>query len=785
MLRIGDKILHQFNRELGPGEVRAIEGGRMRIWFPRLDQTLQFALADNAFVPLTISPGADPERWWLDFSEDVVERLFRGEADSWRAFRNRLDSLRLSRVREADGLGSYLGGRLQIFPHQLHVSELACASDPVRWLLADEVGLGKTVEACLILSRLLRMGRAERVLVVAPSTLTVQWLGELYRKFHQIFILMDSDRRADVFRDQGEDFNPFEVHPRSVISLEELTTDSRAARLAQEARLDLLVVDEAHRLERRPGHPGNPAYRAMKPIVEASRNVLLLSATPLEADVHGFFALLQLLWPAAFPDWEKFQANLRDGVPLYPCTSSTRRVDIGGLPPRVPQPVDIAVWPELAAFEEQALDLPHDNALTRKRRLEALQSAPTRLRGAGADPRIAWIVEQSRRWKKRGEKILIFVATRAGLDEIKQELEFQTHQRIAVFHEELSPGQRDIEVAQFAGPEGPAILVSTECGGEGRNFEFCRRLILFDLPWNPALVEQRIGRLDRISRRRPVEIVYFRPATTLAGQIASLYEALGIFQEPLGGLERSLTHVEHAIQHAALSPRPTLDVPAIVQETHDLRSRANAAVYHHLHQNRYRPELSEPIRRRIPPKLETLTERVVVEACQQFGFDVIDRPDQKTWYIEFGGLALIDHLPNAPPGSRWLGTFDRETAVARESLDFFASGHPLVEGILMELEDGHRGQIALLAVTGAGKRGRALLGVVKRRAEFETHLIDEEGRPRPEWHDLLLAPGATVQDLPKGAWDPDDAWIEAARARLGALAGDGRLVMVAAVEFLP
>lgn len=784
MFKPGDKIIHQFNRDLGPGEVREVGGGRMRVWFPRLEQVMQFAVADNAFVGLTLPAGADPSRWWLDYSEDIVERLIRGEADGIRAFRNRLDGLRLSRVREADGLGSYLGGRLRIFPHQLHVSELACATDPVRWLLADEVGLGKTVEACLILSRLLRTGRAERVLVVAPSTLTVQWLGELYRKFHQIFVLMDADRRADVFKDQGEDFNPFEVHPRSVISLEELTTDTRAARLAREARLDLLVVDEAHRLERRPGHPGNAAYRALAPIVEASRNVLLLSATPLDADVHGFFALLQMLWPAQFPGWERFQENLAAGVPLYPCTSSTRRVDIGGLPPRVARPIDVPEWPALAEREAAALALPHDDALKRKRRLEALQAAVTDLTGA-EDPRLKWLVEGARRWKKRGDKVLIFVHGRKELDLLKQELEFQTGQRIAVFHEDLSPGQRDIEVAQFAGPEGPNILVSTECGGEGRNFEFCRRLILFDLPWNPALVEQRIGRLDRISRRMPVNIVYFRAAGTFAGQIAALYEALGIFQAPLGGLERSLTHVEHAIQHAALSETPTLDIPAIVAETHELREKASAAVYHHLHQNRYRPELAEPIQRRIPPELETLTEKVVVEACHQFGFDAIDRPEQKTWYIEFGNRALIDHLPNAPPGSRWLGTFDRETAVAREQLDFFASGHPLVEGILMELEDGHRGQVGLFAVSHTGRRARALVAVLKQGPEFTTVMLDEDGRERPEWLPHLLGPDARVKDLPPAGWDPEDDWIENARERLGALTARGKLVMVAAVELLP
>ena len=80
-----------------------------------------------------------------------------------------------------------------------------------------------------------------------------------------------------------------------------------------------------------------------------------------------------------------------------------------------------------------------------------------------------------------------------------------------VFHEEFSPARRDTEVARFREPKGPSLLVSTECGGEGRNFEFCRRLILFDLPWKPSVVEQRIGRLDRIGRQIPVDVVYFRP----------------------------------------------------------------------------------------------------------------------------------------------------------------------------------------------------------------------------------------------------------------------------------
>ena len=172
----------------------------------------------------------------------------------------------------------------------------------MRWLLADEVGLGKTVEAGLILNRLVHTGRVERCLVVAPETLTVQWLGELWRKYHQVFVLLDDERLADVARDFGADFNPFDVHRRAVVALETLVERPRLTEQAVAAGIDLLVVDEAHRLRRPPGHPGEPAWRAVAPIAALGRHVLLLTATPLEDDAHGFFRLLQLLRPEEFPE---------------------------------------------------------------------------------------------------------------------------------------------------------------------------------------------------------------------------------------------------------------------------------------------------------------------------------------------------------------------------------------------------------------------------------------------------------------------------------------------------
>ena len=126
-----------------------------------------------------------------------------------------------------------------------------------------------------------------------------------------------------------------------MIALETLVDRPELTAHAVDAGIDLLVVDEAQRLRRPPQHPGEPGYRAIAPIAALGRHVLLLSATPLEDDAHGFFRLLQLLRPDEFPENTDFEARLASGVPLPPCTSSTRRVDIGGLPPRVPMPVDL------------------------------------------------------------------------------------------------------------------------------------------------------------------------------------------------------------------------------------------------------------------------------------------------------------------------------------------------------------------------------------------------------------------------------------------------------------
>jgi ATP-dependent helicase HepA len=636
----GDLLTHRYNPELGVGRVAAVEGRAIVVEFPRAQKTLRIAANSDALVRAETGSGIGDRG---SGGSQVHEHVFTSHDVVVGDVRH------LRRIRET-GLGSFLGGRVRLFPHQLYVAARATQQDPVRWLLADEVGLGKTIEACLILNRLVHTRKIERCLVVAPNALTVQWLGELWRKYHQVFTLLDNARLADVTRDFGANFNPFDVYRRVVVALEMLVERPELTQQAVRAGIDLLIVDEAQRLRRPPGHPGDPAYRAVAPIAALGHHVLLLSATPLEDDAHGFFRLLQLLRPEEFPERVNFKWLLESGTPLPPCTSSTRRSDIGGLPPRIGIPIDL---PE------------------------------------GSTP-LEWLLANAPKWRDAKEKTLVFVAKRDALEALRTALSHRAQLATGAFHEDLSPAQRDTQVARFREPDGPSLLVSTEAGGEGRNFEFCRRLVLFDLPWKPTVVEQRIGRLDRIGRRIPVEVVYFRPARGIDADVARLYEALGVFREPLAGLEPELAHIEGALKQLARDPAASLtdeQLDQLVADARAARTRIREAAYQQLHRDPYRSEMAASILARVPSDLDALVERIVTTACTRFGFRVEHLRGRATFAIEFGSEAIVDSLPGVPGGSSFVGSFDREEAVEDESIDFFASGHPLVEGVIAYFED--------------------------------------------------------------------------------------------------
>ncbi|MDH3283217.1 MAG: SNF2-related protein [Acidobacteriota bacterium] len=838
MWKPGDRLTHRFNPDLGPGVVAAVDGRTLVVEFPGPGTSLRLAADSDAIVPLELGAGSaarlapgdelvtiaevdgdgtclleDGRRvstgslWPAPSSESPIHRLARGEIDPLDNFALRLDVLHLTRMRQARGLGSFLGGRIELFPHQLYAAERATAADTVRWLLADEVGLGKTVEACLIAAHLLRTGRAERTLVVAPETLTVQWLGELWRKYHQVFVLLDDKRRQDIAKELGPEFNPFEAHHQMVISLERLASERRLAEQAAEAGIDLLIVDEAHHLRRPHGHPGNPAYRAIEPVAAQGRHVLLLTATPLEDDAHGFLRLVELLRPDAFRGDAPLEQRLERGEPLPPCTSATRRDDLGGLPPRVPHPIDPAeeAWAERSELERALRAVPAGNEVARRRKAERIARAlasgaaldgllgpgdkDLRARGRRCDetdPRIDWLAREGQAWRANGDKTLVFVAHRATLELLRRELSRRAQLRTGMFHEDLSAAQRDIEVAQFRLDSGPSLLVSTECGGEGRNFQFCHRLVLFDLPWNPVAVEQRIGRLDRIGRRMPVAIVYFRPPSGVGAAVARLYEQIRIFEKPLGGLDRELADVRRAIEEVAVSEEEAISPSAfddVLSEALDAERRVQAAAYHELHREPYRREMEEEILARVPEELDELTEDVVLAACERLGLVTEPLRDGRFWSIELGRAALVESLPFVPGGSSYVGTFRRELAVENESDDFYASGHPLVEGLLAELESSPSGRVALLHVSAEkDEKGLGLAAIYADGPRFDVVCVDMDGRPRPGWAERLRERPLRSKRVRAAEWTSQPGWEKAIRRLASHLVHEDPPVAVALIR---
>jgi ATP-dependent helicase HepA len=230
--------------------------------------------------------------------------------------------------------------------------------------------------------------------------------------------------------------------------------------------------------------------------------------------------------------------------------------------------------------------------------------------------------------------------------------------------------------------------------------------------------------------------VYFRPPAGIGADVVRLFEALGLFREPLAGLEPQLVHVEGALEEVALDPLASLSgerFEALVSEARAARTRIREAAYQQLHRDPYRSEMAAGILARVPGELDALNEEVVVTACIGLGF-TIERPrGRRIFAIELGNGALVDGLPGVPGGSSYIGSFDREEALEEETLDFFASGHPLVEGIFAHFEESALGRVARFEVAIGEERGEGLVAIYKDGPAFDVVVIDSAGRARPDW----------------------------------------------------
>ena len=206
------------------------------------------------------------------------ERLFVGQVDPKETFALRVSARDHQQRRRQSPVRGFLGGRIDLIPHQLYIAAETSGRLLPRVLLADEVGLGKTIEACLILHRLILTGRAQRVLILVPDSLVHQWLVEMLRRFNVWFHIFDEARCAAI-EAARPDANPF-LEDQFILASQRLFTDNeRRVAQACEAGWDVMVVDEAHHLGWTP-QTQSPEYRAVEALARAAPGLLLLTATP-------------------------------------------------------------------------------------------------------------------------------------------------------------------------------------------------------------------------------------------------------------------------------------------------------------------------------------------------------------------------------------------------------------------------------------------------------------------------------------------------------------------------
>src|SRR5512138_205499 len=279
----GMKVVHRAQRGWGVGVVVQIadEGRRLAVRFAGREGITVVSGRDPALVEV---PQDTPIE---QAASGPLETLAAGQAGPAAAFALRTRVHRLEALRRADSLGALLSSRVHVLPHQVGAAGRILADRMPRFVLADEVGLGKTVEAGLVFAGMRQLGIVERVLVVVPEHLCFQWLAELFHKFNALFTLLTKERIAEM---GGLDV-ALARSPLAIVSHEQLVANPALALVAAQVPWDLVIVDEAHHLA------DDELHDAVAPIGRASFGLLLLTATPVRLDPKEYFRLLAMVEP--------------------------------------------------------------------------------------------------------------------------------------------------------------------------------------------------------------------------------------------------------------------------------------------------------------------------------------------------------------------------------------------------------------------------------------------------------------------------------------------------------
>jgi ATP-dependent helicase HepA len=681
------------------------------------------------------------------------------------------------RIEQNPALG-LAGPRIDLIPHQLYIADEVARRHAPRVLLADEVGLGKTIEAGLILHRLLLTGRAERALILVPASLTHQWLVELLRRFALEVTLLDEQQSQ-----AHGTANPFEAGQLVLASQDWLFANPHRQTQAEACDWDLLIVDEAHHLEWSTDHTG-PGYACVERLAAGVPGVLLLTATPEQMGLESHFARLRLLDPDRYHSLEGFReeeqgyvavAEAIDALDRLPSRAVERseanrervaavihepdslallttlanpesseaqqaaardqlrdqlldrhgtgrvmfrnsRRHVGGFPERhlhltrltLPSPYR-RVLRKLERDEdyldelliETGLDHPdvliYPDAMYRALAEDPLNAEPW----WQFDPRVTWLLERLSDEGEQGfadDKVLVIAHGRETAQGLAEALRVLGGVHAPVFHEGLSLVERDRAAAAFADEEeGCQVLVCSEIGSEGRNFQFCRHLVMFDLPQHPDQLEQRIGRLDRIGQRHAIEIHVPLFEASPGERLLRWYrDGMDAFRAPHGVGSELFDAFGDSLAEALLDEESLAEVIAETRALFDSRlAERDAGRNRLLELNACRPARAAAVAEAIGElDADKALPRYLDQALDIFGVDS----------QELGGGLLhlapspqmLDGLPGLVKGEEgFTATLSRSRALARDDVQRLSWEHPLLREMMARILDGTLGNTAL------------------------------------------------------------------------------------------
>ncbi len=603
---IGQRWLSDTETELGLGVLIDVDERSVSILFPKSDETRVYARSNAPLTRIIFNTkdelmDQEGTTWIVESFEDrngvirydvirtledgteerkslnetrigatiqlskPLDRLLASQIDYKEWYDLRIESLLMQANMKSSPLRGMIGSRVGLIPHQLYIAHEVGQRFAPRVLLADEVGLGKTIEAGLIIHQQLKTGRSERILILVPDSLQYQWMIEMRRRFNLQFSLFDLTRTASI-KEHDPDLNPFLTEQCIIASVDLMIDHDDLREQAMEAGFDLLVVDEAHHLMWSEEDGGNDRYDLVEELAQQTAGVLLLTATPEQLGVESHFARLRLLDPQRFSALDRFL----DEEEQYQQTAKIAEVLMSDLPLEEAHlaAIEGLLGHRIEDHPEQRFRAIHElldrhgtgRILFRNTR-EAIQGFPGRdcqpaplpapenwskegklreqmwpeeaqLDGAWmeTDPRVSWIMEMLRTQLKH-KKVLLIARSGPVVEALENALRIHAGIRTAMFHEGMSLLERDQAAAYFAEDSyGAQILLCSEIGSEGRNFQFASDLILFDLPANPDVLEQRIGRLDRIGQENRIQIhVPYLVGTAQERMFRWYNEALNIF----------------------------------------------------------------------------------------------------------------------------------------------------------------------------------------------------------------------------------------------------------------